>query len=188
MEIIGETSLLVTNEAQTYHWAGYGLKLYIPPASLPAGKDEISLEIKATLAGQFQLPENTVLVSAVYWLYCPVKFVKSLTLELQHCGNHSASSCFSFVRTKCSQNELPYQFKFLKGGVFSPHSSYGSIALSHFSGLAVTQEGSGEQQYCARLYYLGCKVDWKVHFVITRKLEAEFIVSGCTANLTLYKY
>ena len=174
VDIIGETNLLVTNDAQTFHWVGYGLKFHIPPASLPAGVEKSSIEVKATLAGQFKLPENTTLISAVYWIKCLVKLAQPLTLELQHCGKHSL---FSFVVTKRSQKELPYQFTQLKGGEFNCHSSYGSITLSHFCGLGIVQEGSGEQLYCARLYYLGSRIDWRVDFVITKDLEAEYTVS-----------
>ena len=177
MDITGETNLLVTNDAQTFHWVGYGLKLHIPAASLPAGVEKSSIEIRASLAGQYQLPENTTLISAVYWIKCAVKLAQLLTLELQHCGKHSSNSPFSFVVTKRSQKELPYQFTLLKGGEFNFHSSYGSITLSHFCGLGVVQEGSEEQLYCARLYYLGSRIDWRVDFVITKDLEAEYKVS-----------
>ena len=183
MDVIGETTLSVANEAQTFHWADCGLKLHIPPASLPAGVEQSSIEIKASLAGQFQLPENSTLVSAVFWLYCPVKFKKPLTLEIQHCGKHSGD--LSFVRAKCTQTELPYQFKPLtRRGVFSPHHCYGSVTLSSFSGLGVIQEGSEQQQYyCARLYYFGSRIDWRVHFVVTKDLEASNMVSECVYQI-----
>ena len=177
MDVTGETNILVTSDAQTFHWSGYGLKLHIPPSSLPAGVEKGSIEIRASLAGEYQSPENTTLISAVYWIKCPVKLVRPLTLELQHCGKHSINSRFSFVVTKRSQKELPYQFTLLEGGEFNMHSSYGSITLSHFCGLGVVQEGSEEQLYCARLYYLGSRIDWKVDFVITKDLEAEYTVS-----------
>ena len=177
MDVIEETTLSVTNEAQTFHWAGYGLKLHIPPASLPTGVEQSSVKIKASLAGQFKFPQNTTLVSAVFWFYCPVKFEKPLTLEIQHCGRHSGD--LSFVRGKCTQRDLPYQFKPLRPrGVFSSYHCYGSVTLSSFSGLGVIQEGSEEQQYyCAHLYYFGSKIDWRIHFVVTKDLEASITVS-----------
>ena len=33
-KIIGGLSLLMTNQAQTFHWVGYGLKLNIPQEAL----------------------------------------------------------------------------------------------------------------------------------------------------------
>ena len=174
VDIIAETNVSVSNEPQTFHWAGYGLKLHIPPASLPAGVGQSDIVIKASLAGQYQFPENTTLVSAVFWLRSLVKFTKPLTLEIQHCGKHSGT--LSFVRAKCSQKDLPYQFKPLASprGVFS--SDCGSVTLFSFSGLGIVQEGSEEQQYCARLYYFGSRIDWRVHFVVIQDLETSITV------------
>ena len=177
VDTITETSISVTKEPQAFHWTGYGLKLHIPPASLPAGVEQSDLVIKASLKGQFQFPENKTLVSAVYWLRCPVKFTKPVTLEIQHCGKHPGT--LSFVRAKCSQRDLPYLFKPLASprGVFS--SDYGAVTLFSFSGLGIVQEGSEEQQYCARLYYFGSRINWKVHFVVIKDLDASNTVSLC---------
>jgi len=81
VDVIGETSLPVTNQAQTFSWAGHGMKLHIPPNSLPAKLKQCKLHIKVGLSGQFALPENTSLVSAVYWLDSEprCKFSKSIT-------------------------------------------------------------------------------------------------------------
>ena len=165
----------MTNDPQTFHWKGYGLKLDIPPASLPAGVEQSDIKIKASLEGEFQFPENTTLVSAVFGLQCPVKFTKPLTLEIQHCGKHSGA--LSFVRAKCSQKDLPYQFKPLESprGVFSSDS--GAVTLFSFSGLCIVQTGSEEQRYCSRLYYFGSKMDWRVHFVVVKDLKSFITVS-----------
>ena len=172
MDVISETRVSVTNVSQTFHWTGYGLKLYIPPDSLPAFVEQTDIVIRASLAGHYQFPENTTLVSAVYWLKCPVKFTKPVTLEIQHCGKSFVA--LSFVRAKCSQKDLPYLFKPLKGekGVFSSDYSYGSVSLSSFSGVGIVQEDTEEQQYCGRLYYLGSRINWRVDFVVIKNLEA----------------
>lgn len=169
---------MVTCEAQTFHWSGYGLKVHVPHASLPAGKKECNIDIRVGLTGQFEFPEGNELVSAVYWLYSPVKFVQPLTVEMQHCAKPTAIPSLRFVIAKCSQKDLPYKFKFLQGGVFTAHSYYGSVALSHFSILGITSESGPDVQYCSRLYYLGSKVDWKVHFVITKDMETYITVSS----------
>ena len=86
------------------------------------------------------MPSNCELVSAVYWVSSPHKFVKPITVEIQHCASLSSDkqcSWLTFVHTKCTQKELPYIFKERVGGVFSPHSSYGSLSLSHFSGVGI---------------------------------------------------
>ena len=86
------------------------------------------------------MPSNCELASAVYWVSSPHKFIKPITVEIQHCAalcSDKQCSQLTFVRTKCTQKELPYIFKEQVGGVFSLHNSYGSLSLSHFSGIGI---------------------------------------------------
>ena len=149
---------------------------------------------------------NSKLLSAVYWVSSPHKFEKPITVEIQHCAVLSSDkqcSKLTFVRTKCTQKELPYTFKELVGGVFSPHSSYGSLSLSQFCGIAIASTPSPElqpqqqqpqpqtaqieqemggvvEQYCAQLYNARQMVnEWKVIFVVTKDLESCSTVSAC---------
>ena len=185
VNVIGETSCLVTNEAQTFLWKGHGLKLHIPSESLPPEVRQSNINIKASLSGQFQFPATTTLVSAVYWIQTPVKFMQPVTLEIQHCAKLTTDSPLNFAVAKCSQKDLPYRFKPLQGGTFSYYTSYGSIDLFHFSGLGITEEGSEEQLYCAKQYYIGSKINWRAHFVVTKDLEVYITVSidHCYCNL-----
>ena len=180
MSVIGETSILVTNQAQSFQWEGYGLKLHVPEGILP-DFEYCRLFIKVGLSGEFKLPENTCLVSAVYWIDSEprCKFSKpGIRIEIQHCSKNHQS--LSFVRAKCSQDVLPYTFNTLKEGQFSSIdvSSYGSIHLSHFSMVAVGQKGREDPRYCAGFYYIGSKSTfWRVHFVVIKDLEAYRTVS-----------
>ena len=180
MSVIGETSILVTNQAQSFQWEGYGLKLHVPNGIL-GDLEYCRLFIKVGLSGEFKLPENTCLVSAVYWIDSKprCKFSKpGIRMEIQHCSK-SDHSTLSFVRAKCSQEVLPYEFSVLKGGEFSSPDSYGSIQLLHFSGIGVTQEGGEDPGYCAAFYYIGSKPTlWRVHFVVSKDLEASRTVSS----------
>ena len=47
----------MTNQAQTFHWVGYGLN--IPQEALPAGLKQCEVIIKVGISGQFTLPQNT---------------------------------------------------------------------------------------------------------------------------------
>ena len=88
------------------------------------------------------MPPDCELISAVYWVYSPHKFTKPLTVEIQHCAVLSSDqqcSQLTFISTKCTQKELPYSFKTRDGGVFSHHSSYGSLSLTQFSGVGVVK-------------------------------------------------
>ena len=191
VDVIAETSVLVTNQSQTFHWEGYGLKLHIPQGALPAGLEECTLFIKVGLSGSFEFPQNTSLVSAVYWLDSNprCKFSKSLTVTIQHCVKPAHTSRLSFVHAKCSQTHLPYQFETVEEGVFSSDSVYGYLQLNHFSLLAVVVLSvvsrvrqllpPGAQLYKASLYYLRKAATQRdIHFVITMDLEAHTTVSS----------
>lgn len=198
VDIFGETSLTVTAQSQKFQWAGYGIRLHIPSCALPVGLEQCRLHIKVAMSGHFAFPENASLVSAVYWLDSKprCKFSKSITVEIQHCAKPTQCSRLSFVRAKCSQADLPYLFKTLDGGVFTTSSTYGCITLDQFSGVAVTQEGNEDRQYCASLFYLGRAASRQIHFVITwdqevqTKVSHNFIYSckhiSCSLLLVLY--
>ena len=183
--VIAQRTFTITQESQSLHFHGYGFKLHIPEGSLPAEVAETKLNVQVSLSGHFQIPSGYELLSAVYWVYCPHKFTKPLTVEIQHCAVLSSNQqCaqLSFASTKCSQKELPYMFKVRDGGAFSHHCSYGSLSLTHFSGLAIiarfVRRSLGIlEQYCGRVYISKEVDDYKVHFVITKDLDAHRTVS-----------
>ena len=166
---MAQTSVMVTNSKQSFHWSGYGFKLHIPQGSLPAGVDQCLLHICASIAGQYQFPDSMELVSAVYWVRCDpfCRFQQHITAEIQHCAKMTNSTKLTFVRAICSQKDLPYTFKKLEGrGSFADQSSYGLLQLDHFSAHAVAGENV-KRNYTARLYYLDKSVySTKIHFVI----------------------
>ena len=177
MDVIAETSVQVTNQSQTFHWVGYGLKLNIPQGALPAGLKECRLLIKVGLSGQFALPQNTSLVSAVYWLDSEPrgKFSEPLTLEVQHCVKSTQVSRPSFALARCSKRNLPYTFELLKEGKSSCLSAYGCIQLDSFSLITLVKRlilGEDSIRYRATLYYLRKGVNQReIHFVITKDQE-----------------
>ena len=189
VNVIAETSVLVTNRSQTFPWTDHGLKLHIPQDALPAGLEECRLLIKVGLSGQFAFPKNMSLVSAVYWLDSEPrrKFLQPITLEMQHCVKSTHISRLSFVHAKCSQRPLPYEFNIMEGGKFSSESTYGCVELHHFSLLGLiciprrllNTLMPKEQLYRASLYYLKKGVNRReIHFVITRDIEASTTVSS----------
>ena len=183
--VIGEISVLITSKAQTFHWEGYGLKLLVPPGALPPGMKQCELLIKVAISGQFTLPQNTSLVSAVYWFHSEpqCEFSQPLTLEIQHCATSSQTSRLCFA--KCSHTSLPYNFDILEGGDFS-EDAYGRIQLRTFSLITVLKWlfGLDDLKYHASIYHL-----WKgenrreIHFVVTKNLEAHATVCSLLALL-----
>ena len=140
--------------------------------------------IKVGLAGQFRIPDDLQLVSCIYWL-CGLQgtFLKPVTLEIEHCASLQdsfQSESLRFVVAKCSQTELPYQFKVLEKGTFVPRSSYGSIQVSQFSffGIGILKKFWWIQQYYGALFYIQKGLNWwHVDFVITLDLQVSWEVS-----------
>ena len=172
---------IVPTQGGCFEWKGYGLKFHVPEESLPSGMEEARVNIRASLSGQFQLPEDSDLLSPVFWISAPCKFIKPVTLEIQHCAlreDERVLSDLNFVSAKHSQSNLPYRFKHLDGGVFTKHSSYGIIQLSHFCGMGVDGKKSTPRLYCAHLYHTMKHLhDWRFYLAITRDLEAQITVS-----------
>ena len=185
---VKKIEVVCSPHGQLITWEEFGLKLYIPDGCLPAGIEQCTLNIKASLSGMYSFPDNCHLVSAVFWLRCEpmCRFTKPVTVEIQHCAKMNVADGLNnlkFVRAICSQKQLPYTFKEL-GGNFSSHSSYGVIQVNGFSGLAITQEGSEDREYCSLLFYLGKPTSYQIHFVVTWNIEAQLTVS--VARMDLY--
>ena len=174
--IIDEIEFVLTDGARSYEWTDSGFKLDTPHGALPAGAVPCRINVKASLSGQFEFPENSELVSPIYWISTPENlwFSKSLTVYVQHCGTveNRDDADLSFVVAKCTQPDLPYKFKFLDGGLFIPNSSYGSISVTHFSGLGIVSKQRRGRSYCARTYVTKrARDEWRVYFVILRDLD-----------------
>lgn len=175
-DIEAETTLEVNpGTPLIYHWRGYGLKIYIPSDALKPGTPTLTMSIQASLSGHFQLPDDTELVSGVYWVAFPQKFSQPVTLELQHCAYLEDPNDLLFIRAKCNEEELPYKFHPLPGGVFSTNTCYGAIDLSHFSGVGVARKKKKRKRkrYTAQLFYIpsASTAAWLMHFTIIRDLE-----------------
>ena len=175
------TEFTVPTQGGHFEWEGYGFKLHVQEGSLPSDIGECKINIRASFAGQFQLPKNLDILSPVFWISAPCKFTKPVTLEIQHCAiteDETVLSDLCFVSAMCSQKDLPYRFKQLDGGVFTTHSLYGSIQLSHFSGIGVTGSEETPRLYCAHLYHAMKQIyDWRYYLAITQDLEAHITVS-----------
>ena len=160
---------------------------------MPAENTECRVDIKAGFTGQFNIPDELQLVSCVYWLSCPQKFVKPVTLEIEHCASLQdsfQSSSLQFIVAKCSQAKLPYQFRTLQKGIFVPRSSYGSIEVSRFSifGISILKRiwRLWSHPYYSTLYYIRNDINsWDVDFVITVHLQAALAVRHADLRVML---
>jgi hypothetical protein len=175
IEECGETSVVViSSQGRLVEWNG--LKLYIRAGSLPEGLQQCTIFIKASLAGEYEIPENTNLVSAFFWLRCEPQctFIKPITVEIQHCSTKRDVSKLNIVRTFCNQKTLPYKFKPL-GGSFSADTFYGAIDMKGFSGVCVVEENpDSERMYYSQLFYRSCHTHQQrheIHIIFTWNTE-----------------
>ena len=126
------------NLPQLLNWEEYGLRITVPEGAVPTS-ETIEVAITALVGGEFILPEDLELVSAVYTISVSKPLLKPVLLEIQHCVSiqtHSHASYLSFVTSPsdCS----PFQFRSIDKGSFPVRDQYGSILLSEFSGFGVT--------------------------------------------------
>ena len=191
--MIGETNFLVQGRAaQTidHEWERYGLRIHVPEGALPPDVNQCLVNIKVSLTGEFEFPDNSELVSAVYWISVPLKSCQPITLEMQHCVSiETASQCsdLSFAVTKGTKKDPPHQFRRLEGGVFLPSSSYGSISVQHFCGIAtVVRKQSLARRLCySKLFYNNKGLNnWKVDFMVTKNTSA-CITVGTALNMKM---
>ena len=67
VEVIGATEFIIPSQGTCgFEWEGCGLKFHVPEGSLPSGMGETKVNIRASLSGQFQLPEDSGLLSTIF--------------------------------------------------------------------------------------------------------------------------
>ena len=183
----GETVLeVVGDKPQRLEWPGYGFYIEVPQGALAPGITA-SVGIRVILAGQFKLPENQQLISAIYWIYTSEVFLKEVAVNIQHCAdvkNEEQCSKCKFIIAKCSQKELPYTFK-EKEGLFNPYTQYGTIKVKRFSLIGETAPKDQTIQYTGLLLYKQIARNIVTfHLVVVQDLEAHLKVTIFkTANL-----
>ena len=125
------------NLPQLLNWEEYGLRIKVPEGAI-SSSETIEVAITALVGGEFILPEDSELVSAVYTVTISKPLLKPVLLEIQHCvsiENSSHASYFSFVTSPCDR--CPFQFKLVDEGSFPVGDRYGRIWISEFSPWAI---------------------------------------------------
>lgn len=155
VEVYGETVLeVVGDKPQKLEWPGYGFYIEVPEGALSPGVTS-SVAVKIILSGQFMLPENSQLISPVYWISSTIKFEKELAVNIQHCAvirNGEHCSKFKFIIARCSQKELPYRFR-EREGLFNLHTQYAAIKLKQFSMIGEISPVDTEIRCIGFMYY-----------------------------------
>ena len=184
--------MVVTNKPQCFVWQGYGLKLVFPEGCLPAHTTRCTIRILASLSGQYQFPEDSYPVSAIFWLCCEPRcnFAKPVSMEIQHCAIKENISKLYFAKALCSPQKLPYCFKESSAPSFSKNSSYGVVELDRFSGGTILQTGSEDREYVAKSFHQSLMLSptistHNIDLVVTWNSEPHLTVSDSTTIIYL---
>ena len=178
-DIVARTTVEITpDQPLDFHWEGHGFKVHIPAGAIRRERGRVTLCIQASLSGDYQLPDDGVLVSGVYWLSLHPhveRFDKKVTISLQHCASDDDDSTLPFITAKCTQETLPYSFKPLPGGAFSDNES--TIQVDNFSAFSVVKliQGIiyGTKIYAFRVFYIRKQQpnEYEAHITVTQNLE-----------------
>ena len=135
--VAGKELFLVQNNSHKVYtllnWEEYGLRITIPHDAVQQF-DTVEVAITALVGGEFILPEDTELVSAVYAISFSKPLLKPVQLEIQHCVSiekPAHSNYLSFATA--SSDKVSCEFQPVEGGEFSVRSRYGSIYITEFS-------------------------------------------------------
>ena len=80
--------------------------------------DTVEVAITALVGGEFILPEDTELVSAVYAISVSKPLLKPVQLEIQHCVSIEEPAHSNYL-SFATAHSAPYQFQLVNGGTFS---------------------------------------------------------------------
>ena len=123
----------------SFNWDKYGFRLHCPEGAV---SKDTEVAVTPLLSDQFEVPNGTVLVSAVYKIKVSKPLTKRVVIELQHCvdlRNTGQTGCLKFVRAPLKS---PYQFNIIDGGVFRIGNRYGSIERDDFCAMGIVAEMS----------------------------------------------
>ena len=183
VDVYEETVLeIVGDKPQKLEWPGYGFYIEVPDGALPPGVTA-SVAVKIIFAGQFELPEDSQLISAIYWISSSRAFLKEVTVNIQHGAViTSEEQCaeFKFIVAKCSQEVLPYKFKKIGKGLFNTRSQYAAIKVKQFSFFGLISSLFTKMRYTSLMFYkpIGTnKVDYVFVVVQDNELYAEVNVA-----------
>ena len=144
----GDTRFLLRgiSQPQYFNWEKYGISFSAPEGILPLS-ETCEVAITALAGGEFEFPEDSELVSAVYGISISKPLLKPLTVSIQHCvllETPEQCNSLQFMRAPIDDVTLPFQFKPLSGGHFTPGNRYGSISPSQFCLIGISLRESEE--------------------------------------------
>uniref|UniRef100_A0A1X7SS50 ZU5 domain-containing protein n=1 Tax=Amphimedon queenslandica TaxID=400682 RepID=A0A1X7SS50_AMPQE len=172
-------SFFIQNYAQLLNWEKYGLRITVPEGAVPPS-ETIEVAITALVGGEFILPEDSELVSAVYTINVSKPLLKPVQLEIQHCVSIETPSHANYLSFVTSSNDQsPFEFQSVDNGSFLVGGRYGSIHISEFSlwGIIKTIKElilPASRLYFAQPLYENKRLgrEWQLMFLFGKDLNA----------------
>ena len=127
---------------QFFDWSECGFSLHVPKDAL-LGTETCSVAVKALMAGNFQFPDSTQLISGLYAISAARVFRKPVQTTIQHCLKVKRKSQvlrMHFIKAHQTRKGMPYIFGIEEGGEFEIDSQFGSFWQTSFSNLGVVLE------------------------------------------------
>ena len=145
--------------------------------ALPSGT--ATLNVKGIVAGQFELPNDSQLISAIYCISCSEVSSEEMSVEIDHFAvirSYEQCSKFRFIIAETSQLQLPYKFKEREGS-FNPHAQYGTIKLS-LNSMMIGAVGPKDTElyFSALKFYKPIPGTLKVEFVFVVVCQSEVLI------------
>ena len=170
--------LIQGDSSYLFNWEENGIIISVPQDTL-SPTESSQVEVVVLVGGQFQLPEGTELVSAVYGISLSKPLLKPVKLEIQHCLHlvtQDDTNCLSFATAPNQKSSPLYQFELIEGGQFNTNEQYGSICLQKFSFWTILQTVWGyfwpSPLYVGKVFYEEKKGhEWLMRFLVTRNLN-----------------
>ena len=135
---MGKLTIERSDELQTLEWKNHGLKVHVPPGTLPDSEDTCDIDVATSFSGSFILPKDHSSVSAIYYIQPSMKLTKPVTLEIEHCCSIETENDTKSIVPIYAQSSIrnpPYIFKPLDSGTIAVTrgSSWVSFEVSTFS-------------------------------------------------------
>ena len=179
-QIAGENRFLLKgNSPQPLNWSDYGFKMHFPQDTLPP-HDTCEVAVLALIGGNFQIPEGTELVSAIFSVSFAKEVNRPVQVEIEHCVELTSPNDADemiFVATDTSGGEV---FKAVNGAKFPPNNRYGITDQLHFSSRFIAilrrifrRPASLPIKYFGCLFYQTVKLNqWTVEFFVIKAIKA----------------
>ena len=154
--------------------------MHCPQDTLPP-HDTCEVAVLALIGGNFQIPEGTELVSAIFSVSFAKEVSQPVQVEIEHCVElTSQNDADEMIFVATDSGSLGVLFKAVDEAKFIPDNKYGIVDKLHFSGrkMGVAQK-ERPAPYSIKRTYLGCLFyqtvnvnPWIVEFFVTKNTKA----------------